>query len=492
MKKIFTLTLLAGALIAQAKVYTLADLAQIVGTTENSYASGDETITETIGISVDGNVYTLTLPTKLADGVSGIGFDDNNIVLSKSYLTLIEGNDLTIGQDETLLFAGAGMIEMSGTLTATNATFGAAEGSEATAKGFRIFGDNTSATISGCTFDKVGLNFGSTNGCLKVEDCTFNEHNSKSGNSAINFTSSCTGNEIKNCIFTDNQLSSVASGANAGVGITITECTITKSITSTRLYPAINLSINNNDIIIDGNFISGPAENTRAGGIAVSNLLGTSTAGTIYVRNNHVQDCSYGITLTGGGNIRIEENTVLNNKYIANANAGGSGINITCNGATNEANAYLRANTIQGNLWGVTVIGNASTPNTHVNAGYVGNNRNDVEFNPGENVFIDNGNGGMLYDWYNNTLSESFAQGNKWNVTEQTEELIENVIVHQADIATLGIVHFMPPYRANTAITDIEASADKDSNRYYNINGQQLANPAAGIYIKDGRKVIVK
>ena len=181
MKKIFTLTLLASALIAQAKVYTLADLAQIVGTTENSYASGDETITETIGISIDGNVYTLTLPTKLADGVSGIGFDDNNIVLSKSYLTLIEGNDLTIGQDETLLFAGAGMIEMSGTLTATNATFGTAEGSEATAKGFRIYGDNTNATISGCTFDKVGLNFGSTNGCLKVEDCTFNEHNSKSG-----------------------------------------------------------------------------------------------------------------------------------------------------------------------------------------------------------------------------------------------------------------------------------------------------------------------
>ena len=491
MKKIFTLCLIASAFMAQAKVYTLADLAQIVGTINNSYVSDGETVTETIGISVDGDIYTLTLPTKLADGVSGIGFDNDNIVLSESYLTLIEGNDLTIGEGETLLFAGAGMIEMSGNLTATFANFGPTEGSEATAKGFRIFGDNTNATFTGCTFDKVGISFGSTYGHLTAADCTFNEHNSKSSNSAINFTNSCAGNVVSNCSFVDNQLSSIASGANVGAGITIKDCTINKTFASNRLYPAINVTANNNDIIIEGNTVIGPSEITRAGGIAVSNLMGTSTNGNIYVCSNWVEGCSYGITLTGGGNIRIEDNTVLNNRYIANANAGGSGINITCSSASAVAKAYMRGNVIQGNLWGVTVIGNATTPNTYVNAGYLSNDRDDVEFNPGENLFIDNGNGDMFYDWYNNTLSDSYAQGNIWNVVEQTEEFIEGVIVHQVDFPNLGKVHFMPPYSDHSAISDIEA-AHNGNSRYYNIMGQPVAQPTTGIYIHNGNKVIVK
>ena len=450
MKRIFTLCLLASAVImAQAKVYTLAELAEVVGTIENVYEQNGESISETVGIVADGDVYTITLPTGLAEGVTGIGFDDNNVVLTKAHFTIVEGNDLVINPNETLLFAGSAQLEMSGTLTATDALFAAAEGSEATAKGLRFIGDDAMATFDGCTFIKVNVNFGSTNGHLVANDCIFTEQTSKGGNSAINFTSSCTGNVIENCTFNDPELASIASGANAGVGATIKNCTFTKTFSSTRLYPAINMSVNSNDMIIEGNYVKGPAENTRAGGIAVSNLLGNSTAGTIYVIGNTVEDCSYGITLTGGGNIRMEDNIVKNNKYIANVNQGGSGINITCNSTGTVAKAYLRGNHIEGNAWGVTVIGN-----TDVNAGCLEPGE-DMEYNPGENVFVDNGNGDVLYDWYNNTANTSYAQGNLWNVEVQDAEHIEQVIVHQADISSLGEVIYMPAYEEPANIKEL-------------------------------------
>ena len=450
MKKIFTLCLLASAVImAQAKVYTLAELAEVVGTIENVYEQNGESISETVGIAADGNVYTITLPTGLAEGVTGIGFDDNNVVLTKSHFTIVEGNDLTINEGETLLFAGSAQLEMSGTLTANKALFAAAEGSEATAKGLRFIGDDAMANLVDCTFNKVNVNFGSTNGYLIANGCTFNEQTSKGGNSAINFTSTCTGNVIEDCTFNNPELASVASGANAGVGATIKNCTFTKDFSSTRLYPAINMSVNSYDMIIEGNEVKGPAVETRAGGIAVSNLLGNSTAGTIYVIGNKVEDCSYGITLTGGGNIRMEDNIVKNNKYIANVNSGGSGINITCNSSVTVAKAYLRGNHIEGNVWGVTVIGNAD-----VNAGCLEPGE-DMEYNPGENVFIDNGNSGVLYDWYNNTANTSYAQGNLWNVEVQDAEHIEQVIVHQADISSLGEVIYMPAYEEPDNIKEL-------------------------------------
>lgn len=487
MKKFFTLLMLAGALTASAKVYTLADLASIVGTLENSYEKNGTTINETVGVTADGDVYTITIPTGLAEGVTGIGYDDNNIVLSKNYLTLVAGNDLVINEGETLLFAGAAQLEMSGALTATGATFGAAEGSESTAKGFRVYGDNTSAALTNCTFNYVGINFGSTNGQLVATNCDFNNHNAKGGNSAINFTSSCVGNEVKDCTFTKGQLSGVASGANVGVGITISGCEFTRDFAVNRLYPFINMSLSGDrDVYIENNRVVGAKETCRTGGIAVSNLLGSPFTGVVYVRNNYVEGNSYGITLTGGGDIVLENNQVVDNKYIANAMQGGSGINVTCNGANSLAKAYMRGNLIEGNLWGVTVIGNVD-----INAGKT-ENPNAEDYNPGENVFVDNGNDGVLYDWYNNTTATSYAQGNTWNVADQTQENIEQVIVHVVDDPSLGEVIFMPPYDPNTVITDVDAAPVAADSQYYNLLGQPVSHPTTGIYIHNGQKVLVK
>jgi len=97
MKKIFTLLFLTCALFAQGKTYTLADLASLVGTMTNTYESGGSTITETVGVSVVDGKYVITLPTGLATGVSGITFDNGNIILSKSYLTINGDLEITEG-----------------------------------------------------------------------------------------------------------------------------------------------------------------------------------------------------------------------------------------------------------------------------------------------------------------------------------------------------------------------------------------------------------
>lgn len=476
MKKILTLSLMAIALLAQAKTYTLADLAELVPVLEDG-----------TGVAVIDGAYVVNLPTSLPEGVDGIGYDDNNIVLSKNYFTI--NGDLVVNADEVLLFGGSTTMEINGTLTAENATFGAAEGSEGTAKGFRLYQEGAAVTLTNCTFNYVGINYGNgtEDGCLTVTNCTFNEHNAKGGNAAINFTSLSKGNLIEGCVFENPSLSAVQSGANVACGITIKDNIINKPATSTRLYPGLNMSATGSyDIIIEGNEVHGPAENTRAGGIALACLLGAPPTGSLYVRDNFIEDCSYGITLTGPGYVVIENNTVLNNKYIANPNQGGSGLNITCNSSGEGiiAKAYMRGNHIEGNVWGVTVIGNVD-----INAGKV-EDPTAEDYNPGGNVFIDNGNGDpyVQYDWYNNTTATSYAQGNIWSVEVQDEEHIAQVIVDQADDASLGQVIYMPA-GSNTAITEVKSDVNQFSGRY-NLLGQPVDESYRGIVIENGKKVV--
>ncbi|MBR5086975.1 MAG: hypothetical protein IKX31_08225 [Muribaculaceae bacterium] len=432
MKKIFTLCFMAIALMVSANTYTLSQLAELVPALEDG-----------TGVSVVDGAYVIKLPASLPDGVSGLGYDDNNIVLTKTYFTI--NGDLVISEGETLLYAGSATMEINGNLTITGATIGAAEGSEGTAKGFRMYMEGASATITNSTFNYVGINYGNgtEEGCLTATNCIFNDHNTKGGNAVINFTSLSKGNLVQDCEFNNPTLSAVASGANVACGITIKDNVINKPTASNRLYPGINMSATGPyDIVIDGNEVHGAAAETRSGGIALACLLGNPPTGTLYVTNNFVEDCSYGITLTGPGNVRMIGNTVLNNKYIANPNNGGSGLNITCNSSGEGiiAKAFMQGNHIEGNLWGVTVIGNVD-----INAGYVGEDK-DMEYNPGGNVFVDNGNGDpfVKYDWYNYTAATSYAQGNTWNVEVQDAEHIAEVVYDKADDASLGEVIYLP------------------------------------------------
>jgi hypothetical protein len=78
-------------------------------------------------------------------------------------------------------------------------------------------------------------------------------------------------------------------------------------------------------------------------------------------------------------------------------------------------------------------------------------------------------------------------------VEEQTEENIEEVIYHQVDDPSKGLVIFMPAHSDEaSAVEEINAAQQADG-MYYNLMGQPVNTPAAGsIYIHNGKKILVK
>ena len=112
---------------------------------------------------------------------------------------------------------------------------------------------------------------------------------------------------------------------------------------------------------------------------------------------------------------------------------------------------------------------------------------NDPDYNPGNNTFVNNGNGGVLYDLYNNSTNTVYAQGNTWNVSEQTEEEIEKVVFHQNDNASLGQVIFMPA-ATTTGINDVQRSTF-NVQRSYDLQGRSIVG-VKGISIASGKKVL--
>ena len=101
-------------------------------------------------------------------------------------------------------------------------------------------------------------------------------------------------------------------------------------------------------------------------------------------------------------------------------------------------------------------------------------------------MFKDNGNNGQLYDLYNNSTITVYAQGNTWNVSQQTEEQIETVIFHKKDNPSLGEVIYWPA--ANS--TDIRNGHNSEKNSaIYDLQGRKTTVLSKGIYIVNGRKV---
>lgn len=112
----------------------------------------------------------------------------------------------------------------------------------------------------------------------------------------------------------------------------------------------------------------------------------------------------------------------------------GSGINFYSIGENNAAK--IRNNVVSGNLWGITVV----TQNNNGNASVTIDLGTEDDW--GYNQIHDNGNGGVVYDLYNNSAFNIMAVGNDWGTTDEQE--IEDHIVHQNDDPSLGLVTYIP------------------------------------------------
>ena len=432
-----------------------------------------------------GNVYTFNTLSQI-EGTGVTLQDDGSFLVSQAF-TIAEGDVLKLENNDVIKMANGVQITVNGDADFAPADTAVvtrdAEGSNP--KGFWMLSDNGNANLKNVTFEYVGIVFGGESSSLHADNCTFTLHNGKSSSSgAISFNASCDNNIVENCYFIENTVNAIGNGASNPVGIIIRNCLFWHNTTSNRNKPQINLTVGGAyDVLIADNDVIG-GQFTLSGGIGLSNMMGLGHSGMNIIENNYIADNRYGITTIGSVDARIINNVMIDNCYETNPNNGGSCVSIY--DSSSSANIYMEGNWMEGGLWGITVPTGA--PN--INMGKVEDPEAE-DYNPGNNTFVNNGNSGVLYDLYNNGTATIWAQGNTWNVAEQTEENIEEVVFHQVDDPSKGLVIFMPAHQQQSAVEEIEAAQQQDG-LYYNLMGQPTDNPAGGIYIHNGKKILVK
>ncbi|MBR5171270.1 MAG: hypothetical protein IKW85_11995 [Muribaculaceae bacterium] len=432
-----------------------------------------------------GNVYTFNALSQIEG--TGVTLQDDGSYLVSADFTIAEGDVLQLENNDVIKMANNVKITIDGDANFAPADTALitrdAEGSNP--KGFWMLSDNGNAELKNVTFEYVGIAFGGENSSLHADNCTFTLYNGKlSSSGTISFNASCDGNIIENCYFIENTLNAIGNGATNPVGIIIRNNVFWHNVTANRNKPQINMTVGGPyDVFITNNQVIG-GQFTMSGGIGLSNMMGLAHSGTNLIENNYIVDNRYGITTIGSVDAIITNNTMIDNCHDPNPNNGGSCVSIY--DSSSSANIYMEGNWMEGGLWGITVPTGA--PN--INLGKI-DDPEAADYNPGNNTFVNNGNNGELYDLFNNGTATIWAQGNTWNVIVQDEESIEGVIYHQADDPSKGLVIFMPPHQNNTAVEEIEAAQENDG-LYYNLMGIPTSNPANGIFIHNGKKILVK
>ena len=433
-----------------------------------------------------GNTYTFNGLSQI-EGTGVTMQDDGSYLVSQDF-TISEGDVLEMDNNAVIKMANNVRITING-----DANFAPADTAVVTRdmegsnpKGFWMLGDNGNAELKNVTFEYVGVTFGGINSSLHADNCTFYQYNGKlNSGGALGFNASCDGNIVENCRFIECYYNAIGNGATNPVGIIIRNCLFWHNVTANRNKPQINMTVGNGyDVLIADNEIIG-GQFTMSGGIALSNMMGLSQTGTNIIENNYIADNRYGITTISGVDAIIRNNVMIDNHYENIPNNGGSCISVYDTGST--SNIYIEGNWMEGGFWGITIVTGA--PN--VNVGKVEDPEAE-DYNPGNNTFVNNGFDGAFYDLYNNGTGTVYAQGNTWNVAVQDEASIEEVIYHQVDDPSKGLVIFMPAHQDGpTAVQEIDATSENDG-RYYDLMGRPVTNPTNGIYIHGGKKILVK
>ena len=456
----------------QAKVYTIHDLAQFPGT----------------GITADENgVCTVEMESTKKDTSY---FDEERIAVTRNQIIIREGNSFKLEDGDLIVFKQGGRITIEGDIDADlaiGARLTAAEGAEGKVAGLRMSGTGHVANVRNVTFEYVGLDNSCEDSQVIVHNCTFKYHNRYHGLGAIRFMRHNHGNVIEDCNFIDCVGAAVNVGINVPGGLIVRNNIIERNVSSADPLPSISVAAGGDEeIIIENNRVIGPGTVTQAGGINVNNTFNNPITRPVIVRNNYVEGNYYGIGVNENSYVIVENNTIVNNNVIYTTGKGGYGV-YCYNPTPMDCNAIFTGNHIEGNAVGIYIryrgenlnIGKTDDPTA-------------PDYNPGKNVFVNNGRDGVLCDLWNDTPDNVYAQGNTWNVAEQTPELIETVIKHKTDDNTLGEVYFMPPNTDFVNVTEVLIENEDDADdTYYNILGQPVAHPSHGIYIVGGKKVFI-
>ncbi|MDD4597775.1 MAG: T9SS type A sorting domain-containing protein [Lentimicrobiaceae bacterium] len=452
MKKLFTLLFLSTALLVKAQYTTPGtgvnwSLDDLVTNSEGTviWNSDHYEITNTLTISPQDAINILGDVTVLFHQLAGI-VSEGTLLIDAPVQSIFTAQDTTLTADRW--------------------------------RGFKLI-DGHVTHIKNATFS-FGGGLRVQTGTFSIEGSTFYKNFYKSGSSAGSYSSAAALDisgyaSVTNCSFILNQRGAIASGSNVACAANIRNNYMFGNTTENSNRPQINMgpSGENDTTFIIGNTIIGNGS-TNSGGIAYSSLLGMS--GNVVIDSNLVDLNRYGITLTGSPiNSAIRYNTVTNNNIQNNPALGGSGLNFTASSASSNQQVVVTGNTITGNLWGITIIGYPQ-----VNMG----DSSAATFNPGGNVFADNGNDDIEFcDLYNNGPVNQMAMYNCWGVATQDSASIEGVVVHVVDDETLGRVNFMPSCAYETTfvvqnetgnlLSGVEiAIADLDESLFTDSEGQ--------------------
>lgn len=370
-----------------------------------------------------GNGTTYTLP-DLVSISNGAVTNMGTVFSFNSDITISQNDVLKIDNQVTRIDAVGVLITINGSVVCTNTARVGIYGSMTQQFSMR-FENATHCELKTLYFsDGCGIKVLESD--VAFIDCKFVYFTRDYCNAVIDFMN-CNP-VIEDCYFLRNEGAAISSPANGQGSPRILNNHLEENVTSDINSPQINLGPGAEDTIyIVGNVIDDDYASHRVGGISVADLMGTGST-KVLLRDNYIINGRYGYNQQGLTiSSVIERNQFIDNHFEDNPMNGGSGISIY--GMDNNNKAVLRGNIITGNLWGITVINAAD-----VDLG--------TEDDWGYNQIHDNGNGGVIYDLYNNSTCNIMAVGNDWSTTDEQE--IEDHIVHQIDDPGLGLVTFVP------------------------------------------------
>lgn len=426
MKRIFTLVLSAMSICAMAETFVTP------GTGKN-YGFGDIAKLNACVVETSPNTFLVSEAFTVAAG-------DTLSIESGAVVKLANGVEVTVEGDMIMTPAVQALITRADEASSP--------------KGFYVKGDNSHLKASNLCVEYAQMRQFTPNGLL-IENCTFRNTLTKATSaSAIVATKATeTDNIIRNCKFIKTGSAVFSTGANVPCGVQFVNNYIYDCNTGNSNRPMVNLTVGgSHDVVVKDNVIIGTGR-TKVGAITVANLMGLSGTHNVIVENNAMNDCRYGVNIQGY-NIKalLKNNSVVNNHYEPTPNNGGSGFSLY-----GPINVMATGNYIEGSLWGVTVIGDSKS----INFGKT-EDPTAEDYNPGLNVFKNNGNDGSVFDpshvidMFNNSGNETvvYAQGNIWS-SELQDSLSVQPGIHDSLTDGHGRIIFMTPNAG--AATKIQA-----------------------------------
>lgn len=429
----------------------------------------------------DGKVYSFQALSAISE--SGVTFSDGTYVVN-GLVTIAPEDEFVIDPGATVSFTNEGELVIKGKadLKATTPTRLCAFGESTTSIGLNVQSEEL-VEVSNLTFDQVGLRSGVKAG-MNVSDCAFLNHNG-SATSALFLGGDGASFKVENCTFENCQKAAIGGAANFFCPLIVRNSIFKRNSQANGNVPQLNLTASK-EITIRNCVVEGDTTLTMVGGIGVANWFGTEGF-HVSISGCEITNNRYGITTMGVLDVSIIGNIISNNRFEVNPNNGGSGISLY--DPYYKQKAMVTGNLLEKNLWGVTVIGCGD-----VNFGKTDVEATSPEYNPGINIFRDNGNNGIPYDLYNNSANTVYAQGNFWSVSTQDKESIETVVYHKNDDPSLGEVVFMPAGTTQGVRVEQNMPKGQEPTTIYDLRGIRVdaKNIEKGLYIVNGKKVVVK